>query len=495
MRHRKGLLGWPSEDLYCNSRRAISFPFEESRGVPGCYWQPVSMRLYSDGSAMTKLELGFKPQRSSFNLGSLVSDLLNIQVRVRACGTRGTRELVRLSQCGSAVSSLYEYSTTKIDRRFSQGERSVFNETPCVFVAAEVGKADSPSPNRIRAIYSIPNKSTLISFTGIFEGTHLFQWDSKSGIDQIRTFVMIANEGPPGSMTRRANRLLRLYILRLNAESSILRRVLVSMMTGNLKPDARSDDSIRLREYLHDTIQKMERSRQQLADLAKVELEAADAARGVFEGEISSLRTQIERLRQRPIVQQEFIPRPASNAESKGLTTAIAEYDEILGIIRNMGRVMEQSPRAFEKMGEEDLRTHFLVQLNGQYGGRATGETFNYQGKTDILIREEGKNIFVAECKFWGGERQFHETIDQLLSYLSWRDTKAAVLIFSRNQNFSEVLHKLEESAPLHTSFQRFVGKLDESSFQYVFHQPADKNREVILSVLAFNVPRPEPKA
>jgi len=173
---------------------------------------------------------------------------------------------------------------------------------------------------------------------------------------------------------------------------------------------------------------------------------------------------------------------------------AMAEYDEILAIVRNMVKVMEQSPRAFEKMGEEDLRTHFLVQLNGQYEGRATGETFNYQGKTDILIREEGKNVFIAECKFWGGEKHFLETIDQLLSYLSWRNTKAAVLIFNRNQNFTEVLRKIEESALQHPNFKRLIAKLDESSFRYVFRQPEDRNREVIVTVLAFNVPRPEVK-
>lgn len=61
-------------------------------------------------------------------------------------------------------------------------------------------------------------------------------------------------------------------------------------------------------------------------------------------------------------------------------TLAQEEYDEILRIMKNMVRVMEQSPRAFEKMGEEDLRTHFLVQLNAQYERQATGETFNFQG-------------------------------------------------------------------------------------------------------------------
>jgi len=99
-------------------------------------------------------------------------------------------------------------------------------------------------------------------------------------------------------------------------------------------------------------------------------------------------------------------------------------YEQILNTLRNMVLVMERSPRAFSNMGEEDLRTHFLVQLNGQYEGQATGETFNYEGKTDILIRVDGKNVFIAECKFWRGPKALKSTIDQLLGYLSWRDTK-----------------------------------------------------------------------
>lgn len=170
---------------------------------------------------------------------------------------------------------------------------------------------------------------------------------------------------------------------------------------------------------------------------------------------------------------------------------AMTDYEEILSIIRNMVRVMEQSPKAFENMGEEDLRTHFLVQLNGQYEGRATGETFNFQGKTDILIREEGRNVFIAECKFWAGEKQLMETIDQLLSYLSWRDTKTAALIFSRNANFSEVLSKIDALVPKHGNYKRTMGKTNETTFCYVFHQPNDPNREVILTIEAFDVPRP----
>lgn len=184
-----------------------------------------------------------------------------------------------------------------------------------------------------------------------------------------------------------------------------------------------------------------------------------------------------------PASSSSFTPEPA---------LAMEEYENILEIIRNMVQVMERSPKAFENMGEEDLRTHFLVQLNAQYEGGATGETFNFQGKTDILIRAEGRNVFIAECKFWAGEKQFLETVDQLLSYLSWRDTKTAVIIFNRNANFSDVLRKITEITPKHKCYKRSIGNSGESNFRYVFHQPTDPNREITVTVMAFDVPTAE---
>ena len=80
-----------------------------------------------------------------------------------------------------------------------------------------------------------------------------------------------------------------------------------------------------------------------------------------------------------------------------------AEYQHILEVIESMVKVMERSPKDFHHINEETLRSHFLVQLNGQYEGQATGETFNSHGKTDILVRSDDRNIFIAECKFWGG--------------------------------------------------------------------------------------------
>ena len=94
-----------------------------------------------------------------------------------------------------------------------------------------------------------------------------------------------------------------------------------------------------------------------------------------------------------------FQTREAGESFKPERALAKDDYEEILGIMKNMARVMELSPHAFVDMGEEALRSHFLVQLNGAYEGDAAGETFNFQGKTDILNRKDGKNVFIAECK------------------------------------------------------------------------------------------------
>lgn len=164
-------------------------------------------------------------------------------------------------------------------------------------------------------------------------------------------------------------------------------------------------------------------------------------------------------------------------------------YEEILHIISNMTHVMERSPQAFRKMKEEDFRQHYLVQLNGQYEGQATGETFNFEGKTDILIRAEGPNVFIAECKFWKGEKVLLETIDQLLGYAQWRDTKTAIILFNRNKNLSAVLEKIPEVIKQHPNFKQQLNYQNETGFRFVLHQRDDRNREVILTVLVFEVP------
>ena len=166
------------------------------------------------------------------------------------------------------------------------------------------------------------------------------------------------------------------------------------------------------------------------------------------------------------------------------------DYEHILSVISNMVSVMERSPRAFKDMDEEDLRQHFLVQLNGQYEGHATGETFNGEGKTDILIRVKNKNIFVAECKFWNGPKAFTEAIDQLQGYTTWRDVKTALIVFNRDTAMSTVLEKMPQAAKSHPNYKSEEAYESETGIRYIFRHRDDPDRDVTLTVLVFNVPK-----
>lgn len=166
------------------------------------------------------------------------------------------------------------------------------------------------------------------------------------------------------------------------------------------------------------------------------------------------------------------------------------EYEHILDVMQNMALVLERSPSAFKTMGEEDIRQHFLVQLNGHYEGGATGETFNVEGKTDILVRADGKNIFIAECKFWKGPSGFKDTIDQLLGYAAWRDTKTAIVVFNRNTAMSTVVSKVPEVMKNHPNFKREISVPGETRFRAVVHHKNDPSREMIMTVMVFDVPQ-----
>ena len=164
-------------------------------------------------------------------------------------------------------------------------------------------------------------------------------------------------------------------------------------------------------------------------------------------------------------------------------------YHEILQTIHDVGKVFERYPSTYGDKKEEDLRDHLLLYLEPRYKGSATGETFNNTGKTDILIRYENSNVFIAECKFWQGQKHYLDAISQLLRYLTWRDSKAAVVVFVRNKEFSAVLQIVEEVTPSHPNYLGFVNKEDESWFNYRFHINGDPNREVKLAILLFHIP------
>ena len=125
---------------------------------------------------------------------------------------------------------------------------------------------------------------------------------------------------------------------------------------------------------------------------------------------------------------------------------SLADYDEILEVIRSMVAVFERSPSVFKTMEEEHLRTILLVALNGLFKGNATGETFNGAGKTDILIQgERRKRLHHGMLDLVGSDHFRKKLTDQLFRYSTWHDSKLAAVVFNRNKDFTSVVRKMKE--------------------------------------------------
>lgn len=193
-----------------------------------------------------------------------------------------------------------------------------------------------------------------------------------------------------------------------------------------------------------------------------------------------------------PVVREKLIPPlppPGTSPFKPEPALEIQHYERILAILMNMVIVMEKSPSSFRHMQEDELRDHFLVHLNGHYEGQATGETFNFNGKTDIIIPWKGKNLFVAECKFWRGPKFFLKTVDQLLGYTTWRDSKTAILIFNRTRDLSSILEQIPRLVQKHPTFVRRLDYNHDSGFRFILHHKDDKKRELMVTVLVFEIP------
>jgi hypothetical protein len=207
-------------------------------------------------------------------------------------------------------------------------------------------------------------------------------------------------------------------------------------------------------------------------------------------------RSNVPEIYSRPEVRKKVAPvPPAAHRESSASTPKgepfleMATYEHILQLLSQMATVIERSPQAFNKMGEEDIRFVLLVPLNTHYEGQASAEAFNFEGKTDILIRSGSKNIFVAECKFWRGAESFREALDQLLGYASWRDTKTALLIFNRQKNLTSILKQIRELVKAHRKFCRQEQFASETGFRFVMRHRDDDDRKLTVTVLVFEVP------
>lgn len=195
-----------------------------------------------------------------------------------------------------------------------------------------------------------------------------------------------------------------------------------------------------------------------------------------------------------PVIKKKQIAKPQCS-DSKMFcpepSLDMSTYNNIIKEINQLGASMERKPSLYLDKDEEGLRDVFVMMLETRFEGTtATGETFNHCGKTDILIKNtsDSSNLFIAECKFWHGQKQFMEAINQLFNrYLTWRDSKTALIVFVSGADFSNVLNTIKDSIVTHPYYVRFNEKHSDTSLNYIFRLPQDAKKEVYFEVMAFN--------
>jgi hypothetical protein len=196
-----------------------------------------------------------------------------------------------------------------------------------------------------------------------------------------------------------------------------------------------------------------------------------------------------------PTVKVVEVPKPKMQGQKTYTlepTMSDKMYQDVLEIIYSVGQSMERKPSLYLGKDEEALRDQLLLFLETRYEGTtATGETFNKQGKTDILLKyQDGTNLFIAECKIWHGAKHFLEAITQLFDrYLTWRDSKVAVIMFVKNKEFLKTIEAVKSEISNHEYFLEESSSTKESSFSYKFRLKDDKDKAVFLEVMLFHFP------
>lgn len=186
---------------------------------------------------------------------------------------------------------------------------------------------------------------------------------------------------------------------------------------------------------------------------------------------------------QEPAVsKQKTMPDPASPMLSS------TECNKIIRSLFNIGQSYERCPESVNSLDEEKIRWHFLTHLNTAFESLSnTGEAFSHNGKTDIMVKDGNTVLFIAECKIWHGAKKLTEAIDQLLSYLTWRDNTATLIIFNKSISMSLMIETIKDTVKGHTRFIEEKNQTNEGWLNYTFSLNENEDKHLNLSILCFN--------
>lgn len=270
----------------------------------------------------------------------------------------------------------------------------------------------------------------------------------------------------------------------------------IDYTTDNREPEEVSQEiqnklekwNSKVEKYVQNLNNNIESMRKELGKQARSSIEKRRSELDTKQQIMDELGVQTQSKEPRGFVKPEKkrnleLSAPSGDASPPGVPDKV--FIDLLEIIEDIGINIERSAERVRTLDEQSLRDIFLAGINSHFKGLATGETFNKSGKTDILLRHENNNIFVAECKFWTGKSSYTNAIDQLLEYLTVRDTHASLLIFSNNTDFDHVRAQIKQSSTQHPHYRTELPEFDDHD---VFEFTGDSGSTVKIAVQTFNL-------
>jgi len=240
LRPKGGLDNWIAEGSFCTARRAMrldDFQGKMESGVwrwtAGCSFR----RLYADGRALVKFEIGYsmslirRPAQSAAMawLRELAKAVLATQIRipVRATsGNRGGLDPSSLAKAGKTLASMLARVTQPHD--YAQDTRSlVVAGLPLVYVEHEAFEAPEAA-GKVPKFFS--------------------RYFSEGELRGIRVIALNTTE-----QSSRLSRCMRIMLLRLHAEEQALMATLDAVVTHKVNPTQGSPQWYTLREFLRDS--------------------------------------------------------------------------------------------------------------------------------------------------------------------------------------------------------------------------------------------------
>jgi hypothetical protein len=189
------------------------------------------------------------------------------------------------------------------------------------------------------------------------------------------------------------------------------------------------------------------------------------------------------------------VSRPNSKPERWMLEEDI--YEDVLEKLQLFAAAVGRLPVTMAGLGEVDYRNIALVVLNSNFHlSGARGEVFNGLGKSDVAVPWRGRNAFIGEFKKWDGPKVVSAGVSQLFSYLTWNDTKAALVLFIKERNASELIEKADKAIRDHPLFDEPLPSPEpDARRNYKLFSPTDGQRRVQLALLPVVITKPAPSA